>query len=125
MPCVSLSTSEKKRRKRRRDKERQQKTRGPPQSQFTQEEKRDRKRQQDREIRRQNSQRTQQLQDAASASTQLVVETVMENDEEIPDTNGILQDESQEIHAERMSIVANVIRNLNAAFAANKNPNVA
>ena len=64
------------------------------------------------------------MQDAASASTQLVVETVMENDEEIPDTNGILQAESQEIHAERVSIVANTIRDLNAAFAANENPNV-
>ena len=47
----------------------------------------------------------------------------MENDEEIPDTNGILQARSQEIHAKRMSIVSNVIRDLNAAFAANENPN--
>ena len=49
---------------------------------MTQEEQRDRKRQQDREKCRKNLQRTQQLQDAAYASTQLVVETVMENDEE-------------------------------------------
>ena len=125
MPRVALSPSEKKIRKRERDRERQQKMRGPPQSQFKQEEQRDRMRQHNREIWTQNLQRAQKLTDSASASTQLVVETVMENDEEIPDTNGILQDESQEIHAERMSIVANVIRNLNAAFAANKNPNVA
>ena len=65
------------------------------------------------------------MQDAASDSTQLVVDTIMENDEEIPDTNGILQAEIQEIYAERMSIVANVIRDLNAAFDANDNPNVA
>ena len=49
----------------------------------------------------------------------------MENYEEIPDNNGILQVRSQEIHAERMSIVANVIRNLNTAFYANENPNLA
>ena len=49
----------------------------------------------------------------------------MENDEEIPDTNGILQAGIQEINAERMSIVANVIRDSNAAFAENENPNVA
>ena len=49
----------------------------------------------------------------------------MENDEEIPDTDGILQAKSQEIHAGRMSIVANAIRYLNAAFSANENPNVA
>ena len=125
MHCVSLSPSEKKLRKREQDIERQQIFCGPPKSQLTQEDQRNRKRQQDREIRRQNSQRTQQLQDAASASTQLVVETVMENDEEIPDMNDILQAERQEIHAERMSIVANVIRDLNAVFAANENPNVA
>ena len=124
MPRVALSTSENKRRKRERDRERQQKNCGPPKIQLTQEEQRDRKRQRDREKWRQNRQRTHQSQDAASASTQLVVETVMENDEEIPDTNGFLQAESQEIHDERMSIVANVIRNLNAEFAANKNPNV-
>ena len=49
----------------------------------------------------------------------------MENDEEILDKNGILQAKSQEIHANRMSIVDDVIRELNAAFAANENPNVA
>ena len=49
----------------------------------------------------------------------------MENDEEIPDTNGTLQAEIQEIYAERKFIVANVIRDLNAAYAANENPNVA
>ena len=49
----------------------------------------------------------------------------MENDEEILDTNGILQAEIQEIHAKCMSIVDNVIHDLNAEFAANKNPNVA
>ena len=48
----------------------------------------------------------------------------MENDEDIPYTNGVLQAESQEIHAKWMSIVANVISNLNAVFAANENPNV-
>ena len=125
VPRVALSPSEKKRRKRGRDREIQKKNRGPPQSQLTQEEQRNRKRQQDRERWRENRQRNQQSQDAASTSTQLVVETVMENDEEIPDTNGILQARSQEIHAKRMSIVSNVIRDLNAAYAANENPNVA
>ena len=48
----------------------------------------------------------------------------MENDEDIPDKNRILQAEIQGIHAERMSIVANVICDLNAAFAANENRNV-
>ena len=125
MPRVALSHSEKKHRKREQDRERQRKFCGPPQSQLTQEEQRYQKRQWDRERWRQDRQSTHQSQDAASYSTQLVVQTVTENDEEIPDTNGILQAESQEIHAERMSIVANVIRDLNAAFAANENPNVA
>ena len=42
----------------------------------------------------------------------------MENDEEISDTNGILKAKIQKIHVGRMSIVANVIHDLNAVFSA-------
>ena len=125
IPRVALSRSEKKHQKRERDRERQQKIRGPPQGQLTQEDQRNWKKQQDRERWRQNRKSTHKSQDAVSASTHFVVETVTENDEEIADTNGILQAESQEIYSERMSIVANVVRDLNAAFSANESPNVA
>ena len=55
----------------------------------------------------------------------MVPETVLESDEEITNTNEILQAESQRTYAERASIVANERRDLNVAFAADNNLNVA
>merc|ERR1711935_603082 len=122
-----LTQEEQSQRKRQRERVRYAENRPTTQtSQLTQEEKSQRKRQQEREryhrkkaIRAgqsQNSERPQQSQDTVSTSTQLVPETVLESDEEITNTNEILQAESQRTYAERRSIVANEGRHLNVAF---------